>query len=175
MPGIKDYFHGEIGRNLFLSGITIGFGGVAGIVLGIPLVGYVLTPLFKEPKEGWWDVGAVSAFPPGETLEVRYPFPPSPFSSWAGSTSEAGAWMQRTTTGEFVCYSIYCTHLGCPVHWIEMDQQTGQGLFLCPCHGSAFYANGSVAAGPAEKPLVHIPVKVSKGRVFVKRVGVPVA
>ena|SRR5579872_1223619 len=175
MPGIRDYFRGEIGRNLFLSGISVGFGGIAAVVLGIPLVGYVLTPLIKQTKEVWRDVGAVGDFPLGHTKEIRYKLPESPLSGWAGSTVTAGAWLQHRDTGEFVCYSIYCTHLGCPIHWVQINSQSGQGLFLCPCHGSAFNQDGTVAAGPAQKPLVHIPVKIVNGRVLVKTVAVPVA
>jgi menaquinol-cytochrome c reductase iron-sulfur subunit len=174
MPTIKDYFHGEMGRNLFLTGITLGFGGIASIVLGIPLVGYLATPLFKQQKEVWRDVGAETEFPLGHTKEVRYKLPTSPYQGWAGSTAEAGAWLQHRDDDTWVCYSIYCTHLGCPIHWIQFDS-SGEGLFLCPCHGSAFYENGSVAAGPAAKPLVEIPVKIQGGRVWVKSAGVPVA
>jgi menaquinol-cytochrome c reductase iron-sulfur subunit len=174
MPNsIKQYFQGDIGRNIFLSGITIGFGGIAGIVLGIPLIGYLITPLVKQTAEVWRDVGAVADFPVGQTKEIRYRLNNGPYSAWAGSTIMAGAWLQREVTGGFKCYSIYCTHLGCPVHWLQMG--SGEGLFLCPCHGSAFYADGAVAAGPAEKPLVQIPVKISHGRVFVKTAPVPVA
>lgn len=175
MAGINDYFRGEVGRNIFLTGIIVGFGGIAGVVLGIPLVGYLLTPIIKQTHALWRDVGALADFKPGRTKEVRYRLPKSALSGWAGSTDTAGAWMQRGVGGQLVCYSIYCTHLGCPVHWIEMDTATGAGMFLCPCHGSAFYQNGAVAAGPAQKPLVRLPIKVTRGRVFVKTSPVPVA
>jgi Rieske Fe-S protein len=39
-----------------------------------------------------------------------------------------------------------CTHLGCFV------TATARG-FECPCHGSAFAADGRVLAGPATRPL----------------------
>ena len=190
MAGISNYMQGEMGRNIFLTGIIVGFGAIAGVVLGIPLIGYVLTPLIKQTPEVWRDVGAITDFPPGHTSEIKYQLPEGPLSGWAGSTVMAGAWMQRKGDGSFTCYSIYCTHLGCPIHWIQTNK-SGTGLFLCPCHGSAFNSDGSVAAGPAEKPLVRIPVKApttthkelvngkpftfKAGRVYVKTVAVPVA
>jgi cytochrome b6-f complex iron-sulfur subunit len=42
--------------------------------------------------------------------------------------------------------SLICTHLGCIV------SRTKEG-FACPCHGSAFGAEGEVVAGPAPRAL----------------------
>jgi cytochrome b6-f complex iron-sulfur subunit len=50
--------------------------------------------------------------------------------------------------GHLTSYSITCPHLGCSYAW-----QSAQSLFVCPCHGSEFELNGSVAHGPAEAPL----------------------
>ena len=41
-----------------------------------------------------------------------------------------------------------CPHAGCNVEW-----QSDQTLFVCPCHNSQFNADGSVAQGPAAQPL----------------------
>jgi cytochrome b6-f complex iron-sulfur subunit len=48
-----------------------------------------------------------------------------------------------------------CTHLGCTFSWNPMDQQ-----FQCPCHGSLYAPDGTVARGPAPLPLkiVHVAV-----------------
>ncbi len=48
--------------------------------------------------------------------------------------------------GEFVAYSLVCTHLGCTL----TESSSG---FDCPCHGSQFDENGNVLAGPAQTPL----------------------
>ena len=56
--------------------------------------------------------------------------------------------------------SIICTHLGCIV------KPTAQG-FECPCHGSAFAADGSVVRGPAPRPLSWHKVTASGGTIVV--------
>ncbi|MBK3576888.1 Rieske (2Fe-2S) protein [Streptomyces sp. MBT65] len=49
---------------------------------------------------------------------------------------------------EFKAFSAICTHQGCTVSTVA------NGTIDCPCHGSKFkIADGSVAGGPAPKPL----------------------
>jgi Rieske Fe-S protein len=60
--------------------------------------------------------------------------------------------------GEFKAFSAVCTHRGCTV-----DSISG-GKIHCPCHGSAFnVTDGSVANGPAAKPLPAKTVTVQNG------------
>ncbi|WP_086824651.1 Rieske (2Fe-2S) protein [Streptomyces sp. NRRL B-24572] len=54
----------------------------------------------------------------------------------------------QPAAGEFKAFSAICTHQGCTVNKVE------DGTIDCPCHGSKYrIADGSVAAGPAPRPL----------------------
>jgi Rieske Fe-S protein len=56
--------------------------------------------------------------------------------------------------------STICTHLGCVV-------KPGAEGFECPCHGSRFLPDGSVARGPAPRALPWLKVTVSGSAVAV--------
>lgn len=56
-----------------------------------------------------------------------------------------------------------CTHQGCIVNWTKERKS-----FVCPCHGAAFAADGSVQKGPAAKPLATYSVQINGQNVQVK-------
>ena len=59
----------------------------------------------------------------------------------------------REASGTPRAYSGRCTHLGCRIDRIQ------DGEAACPCHGSRFRKDGSVARGPATRPLAPVPVE----------------
>jgi len=64
----------------------------------------------------------------------------------------------RDASGVFALSTV-CTHLGCIV------KKEGAG-FSCPCHGSKFTLDGTVAKGPAPKALAWLSVtKIAGGYV----------
>ena len=60
----------------------------------------------------------------------------------------------QPTAGVFKGFSSTCTHKGCAVN------KVADGTIDCPCHGSKFNLDGTVAKGPATEPLESKPVSV---------------
>jgi Rieske Fe-S protein len=61
--------------------------------------------------------------------------------------------------GRFEGLSAVCTHTGCIV------DKVADGLIQCPCHGSRYRLDGTVAGGPAPRPLPARPVTVVDGSI----------
>jgi menaquinol-cytochrome c reductase iron-sulfur subunit len=140
-------------RRRFLNRISLALSGLAAAVVSVPIVAYLLSPLLQPPPEEWRDLGPVQNFQIGETVEVAMDEPSS--LPWAGQTALTAVWLRRNADQDFTAFGLNCTHLGCPVNW-----RAGAELFLCPCHGGVYYADGSVAGGPPPRPLVRYAVRI---------------
>jgi Rieske Fe-S protein len=60
----------------------------------------------------------------------------------------------QPSAGVFKGLSATCTHQGCTV------SEVAGGTINCPCHGSKYNLDGSVANGPASRPLPAEPISV---------------
>lgn len=153
-------------RRRLLSMLALGLGGAGAVAAGVPFAGFLLAPLDDE-DESWRSVARVDELAVGETIKVTF-FDPAPVP-WAGFAARSAAWLRREGEDEFIAFSLYCTHTGCPLLWEE-----GAQLFLCPCHGGAFYRDGRVASGPPPVPLHRHPVRIRDGRVELRTIGLRV-
>jgi len=142
-----------LSRRRFLNRISLALSGLAAAVVSVPIIAYLLSPLLQPPPEEWLDLGLVENFQVGDTVEVAFNEPSS--LPWAGQTARTAVWLRRTADRDFTAFGLNCTHLGCPVNW-----RPGAELFLCPCHGGVYYADGTVAGGPPPHPLVRYRVRI---------------
>jgi menaquinol-cytochrome c reductase iron-sulfur subunit len=157
----------EISRRGFFAKLSIALGGLCAVILGVPIVGFIVAPLFRKVSNAWIPVGKVDDFAIGKTVNVLFS-DPSPLP-WAGITAKGAAWLRRESEGGFIAFSVNCTHMGCPVRWLADAE-----LFMCPCHGGIYYKDGTVAAGPPPKPLFRYNVRVANGQVQIKAAAIPI-
>ena len=158
----------EISRRKFFERLSLALGGLCAAVIGLPLIGFIFAPLFRKPQgEKWLTIGKPNDFQIGKTVAVTV-VDPSPLP-WAGVTAKSAVWLRRESENNFIAFSVNCTHLGCPVRWLE-----GAQLFMCPCHGGVYYSDGNVAAGPPPRPLFRFDVRVQNGEVQMKEAVVPI-
>src|SRR4030088_2497695 len=149
-------------RKMFLK-IGIAFNGLVGTVLAVPIVRYILSPVTRERKPGyekWLSLGPIDQFPSGQTRLAVYRNPV--VNPWDGETANVPCWVRHVDAGNFQVFAINCAHLGCPVRWFPQS-----GLFMCPCHGGAYYADGSRASGPPERGLFEYPFKILDGKLLI--------
>ncbi len=150
-------------RGLLLK-LGVALNAIAGLALAVPIVGYLLSPARrKSMKEAltWMDLGALADFPEGQTRMATFRNPST--KPWDGQTADIPCWVRRTGAEAFQVFAVNCAHLGCPVRWFPQSN-----LFLCPCHGGAYYADGSRAAGPPPRGLFRYDHRVENGRLWIK-------
>ncbi|HUN84189.1 MAG TPA: Rieske (2Fe-2S) protein [Terracidiphilus sp.] len=141
---------------LFKAGVAIN--GLVGIALAVPIIRYLLAPWGKASSyESWVSIGATAAFPVGETRLAFYKNPSS--NPWDGETDNVACYVRRESGDQFQVFAVNCAHLGCPVRWFPQSQ-----LFMCPCHGGVYYADGARASGPPERGLFTYNWKIDAGQ-----------
>ena len=151
-------------RRDFYSLATVGLGSLIGLILAVPGVAYIASPLRKKEREESFEtltrlsqlkVGVPRAFAIVEERNdawVKYPREP------VGSV-----WLIRQaddTKGErVIALSSECPHLGCAVN-LTADGKS----FLCPCHTSAFGLDGSKqnAVPPRNMDRLHVELAGDK-------------
>src|SRR5947199_5452639 len=106
-----------------------------------PLHPLAITRERRPGYESWLSLGALDQFPEGQTRFATYRNPV--VNPWDGETATIACWVRHLAGEKFQVFAINCAHLGCPVRWFPQSN-----LFMCPCHGGAYYADGSRASGP---------------------------
>jgi menaquinol-cytochrome c reductase iron-sulfur subunit len=150
-----------------LNIFCIGMGALAAAVVSVPILAYLFSPLIRPTAPAWRTLGSLDTFKQGNTVEVSIQDPSA--LAWAGQTAKTAVWVRRTGERDFVVFAITCTHLGCPVNW-----EAGAQLFLCPCHGGVYYADGTVAGGPPPRPLFRYETRITNGNLEIKTRKLPI-
>ena len=150
-----------------MSGSALAAGGIATMAFTLPGLGFALGPVFEDNLPSrWQDVGPEAGF--NEESYVPRVINIEPTVGEAGKTTvyvrRFNPERDKVNEGQdpqpFVAISTRCTHVGCPVRYIQASQK-----FLCPCHGGVYNFEGSVEGGPPVRPLDRFYTRVEAGRV----------
>jgi Rieske Fe-S protein len=158
-----------VSRRAALTKIAFAFNAVVGVVLAIPVVGYLLSPMVRARKNGylsWFALGPVANFPAGQTRLATFRNPTT--TATDGETADIACWVRHVEGDQFQVFAVNCAHLGCPVRWFPQSN-----LFMCPCHGGAYYEDGSRASGPPERGLFTYEHKIEDGQLFIQGGALP--
>lgn len=151
----------QLTRRRLMIAVSLGSGALVAAAAGVPILGFILSPMLRRYPPLWQDVGPLSQYKQGDTVKVD--LVTSGGLPWDGPVQRVAGWIRRNDERNFTVYSSTCTHLGCPVRWLP-----GPELFMCPCHGGVYFKDGDVAAGPPPEPLQQFPVRVVGDRVQVQ-------
>jgi menaquinol-cytochrome c reductase iron-sulfur subunit len=163
-PDPPGYFEGEsmTRRRAFEVGVH-GLGGIAGLAIVLPAVGFAVAPIFHRGKERWEEVGPINDFVADTYRQVV--FTETEGIADAGKTLayvRKGSADLGESPDEIIAISSRCAHLGCPVRFVE-----AAGNFICPCHGGVYDFVGKVLGGPPVRPLDRFQTRITGGRVEV--------
>jgi len=144
MVEIKKRDKPAVSRRDALKTAWAALGGLVALETGGLTLAYLQPRLAEGEFGGLVTAGAVDDFPPGSVTHI----------------ANARAYLSRLVDGGFLAVYQRCTHLGCSVPW---DQ--GANTFICPCHSSAFDAQGELLSPPAPRPLDLFAVRIEDGQV----------
>ena len=157
----------NVSRRWLLLKVGALFNAVVGLAVAVPVVKYLLSPVKPDDAyKSWVSLGTIDTFPVGETRLAKFTNPVS--LEWDGVTDRVACWVRRISPQEFQVFAINCAHLGCRVRWFPQSQ-----LFMCPCHGGAYYADGSRASGPPERGLFTYDARIVDGKLQINAGQLP--
>jgi menaquinol-cytochrome c reductase iron-sulfur subunit len=145
-------------RRRFMVSAIYAFPALIGGTLLFSIAAYLFSGS-KTDALAWGDAGDVSGLTKGAPQRVS--FTRTVTDGWKTRNEKSDAWVILSEKQQVIAFSPLCTHLGCAYSW-ESDKKA----FGCPCHGSLFRADGSVARGPADRPLDRFEVKLEGSRLW---------
>lgn len=158
----------RISRRNFAKFMTAALGSIMGVVMGIPIIGYLIDPALKtESGEAWIPLGPLENFPMG-TPNV-FSFTRSNINGWEKTVNSYGGFVLRKSETDLLVLSSHCTHLGCTVNW-----EDARGEYVCPCHNAQFSLEGEVLGGPPPRPLDRYETNVEEGVLMIRFPAYPV-
>jgi menaquinol-cytochrome c reductase iron-sulfur subunit len=149
----------RLSRRQFAFLGTQAVGAVVTLLLGIPIVGFILSPLFHRQQVVWRQVGDISGVPDRQPTKFEVSFP---LDEWTTANENLAVYVVKISNN-YLIFSNVCTHMQCPVRW-----QADLGQFLCPCHGGLYDITGNNIGGPPPKPLPQYVHRIEGTTLFIQ-------
>ena len=140
---------------LFTAGVAVNV--AAGLLLAVPLIGFVFSSFVerKDPRS-WISLGR-------SKLSRRKRRASRPIEIRSRGPGTAKPPIFRAGCGVFRAISFRCLRSTARIWAVPVRWFPESGLFMCPCHGGAYYEDGSRAAGPPPRGLFQYDYKVENG------------
>jgi menaquinol-cytochrome c reductase iron-sulfur subunit len=137
----------SVNRRDFVKVVLTSVGGLMGTIIGIPALGYLISPALKvEKTEGWISVGPLVKYEIGKP--TLFTFTRSKTNGWEKTVNSYGVYVIKKSETEADIISNMCTHLSCRVNWKEERE-----MYICPCHDGHFAKDGAALNTVVSKPL----------------------
>ena len=140
------------GRRALIMAAAAGTCAIAAAAGG-PAAAFVLAPLGVEGQKGRWvQVLRLDQLAEGEPKRVAIVSERRDAWTLDRNVELGSVWLVRQGA-KVLALSAVCPHLGCSVNAVARE-------FACPCHTSAFGADGKKKSGPAPRDMDTLETKI---------------
>lgn len=151
----------EVTRRGFVKIVMTALGTVMSGILGIPAIGYLISPAARRQEDdAWIALGPLDNYPIG--IPVPFNFSLSTINGWEKTVNSYGVFVVRQDESKVRVFSNVCTHLSCRVSW-HPDLQH----YVSPCHDGHFDMLGAVFSGPPPRPLDEFTTKIEANNLYI--------
>jgi len=155
----------NLSRRDFSKIVMTFLGSIMGAIVGLPIIGYIISPALKTQEiDAWVSLGALDGYPIG--TPKLFSFTRTKVNGWDRTTNSFGVFVYRKSASELKVLSNVCTHLSCRVSWDEESL-----AYLCPCHDASFDINGAINHGPPPRPMDQYEFKIEEGNILIHLTG----
>jgi Rieske Fe-S protein len=151
----------DVSRRDFVKMVMTFLGTVMTGLIGIPAIGFLVSPAARKPEaETWIALGLLENYPIG--IPIPFNFTRSTINGWEKTVNSYGVFVVRQDDSRVRVFSNVCTHLSCRVSW-----RTDLQHYVSPCHDGHFDIVGTVLSGPPPRPLDEFTTKVEASNLYI--------
>ena len=154
----------HLDRRQFVTVVMTLLGSIMGAIIGLPAIGFMLSPALKKAEsDAWIPLGPLENYP--LNTPTLFSFTRSKVNGWEKTVNSYGVFVLRKYESDVLVLSNRCTHLSCRVNWDDTVK-----AYQCPCHDAQFDISGEVLAGPPPRELDRYTgerVKIEEGNLFI--------